>query len=137
MRWPLVTDHDSYELGMRRRRQVLGDEYVDANLAGADDLTRTFQDLVTVQVWGRAWAGDALDDRTRALVTLGMLAALGRFDEVEIYARAAIRCGASVDDIRDVLVHVTAYCGAPAGRQAFAAASRGLRSVGPGGTAHE
>jgi len=125
-----VTDRDSYELGMRRRRDVLGDEYVDANLAGADELTRTFQELVTVQVWGRAWAGDALDDRTRALVTLGILAALGKVDEVEIYAKAAIRTGASVEDIRDVLVHVMAYCGAPAGRQAFLAASRGLRAVG-------
>lgn len=125
-----VTDRDTYELGTRRRREVLGDEYVDANLAGADELTRTFQELVTVQVWGRAWAGDALDDRTRALVTLGMLAALGRFDEMENYAKAATRCGASLDDIRDVLVHVTAYCGAPAGRQAFLAASRGLRSIG-------
>ena len=125
-----MTDRDSYELGMRRRRDVLGNEYVDANLAGADELTRTFQDLVTVQVWGRAWAGEALDDRTRALVTLGILAALGKVDELEIYAKAALRTGASVEDIRDVLVHVMAYCGAPAGRQAFLAASRGLRSVG-------
>lgn len=125
-----MTDRDISELGMRRRREILGDEYVDANLAGADELTRTFQELVTAQVWGRAWAGDALDDRTRALVTLGLLAALGKFDEVEIYSAAAIRCGASVDDVRDVLVHVTAYCGAPAGRQAFRAASRGLQSVG-------
>ncbi len=126
----MTDDRDRYELGARRRRQVLGDEYVDANLADADELTRTFQELVTVQVWGRAWTGEALDDRTRALVTLGILAALGKVDEVEIYASAAIRCGASVDDIRDVLVHVTAYCGAPAGRQAFRAASRGLRSAG-------
>jgi len=125
-----MTDRDTYDRGLRRRRQVLGDEYVDANLAGADELTRTFQELVTVQVWGRAWAGDALDDRTRALVTLGILAALGKFDELETYAKAAIRTGASVEDIRDVLVHVTAYCGAPAGRQAFLAASRGLRSTG-------
>ncbi len=125
-----LTDHDRQELGTRRRREILGDEYVDASLAGADELTRTFQELVTVQVWGRAWAGSALDDRTRSLVTLGILAALGRFDEVEIYAKGAVRSGASVDDIRDVLVHVTAYCGAPAGRQAFLAASRGLRAVG-------
>jgi hypothetical protein len=83
-----MTDGDSRELGMRRRREILGDEYVDANLAGADELTRTFQDLVTVQVWGRAWTGDAIDDRTRALVTLGILSALGRSEEVETYAKA-------------------------------------------------
>ena len=125
-----MTDRDTQELGTRRRREILGDEYVDANLAGADELTRTFQELVTLQVWGQAWAGSALDDRTRSLVTLGILSALGRFDELEIYTKAAIRSGGSVDDIRDVLVHVTAYCGAPAGRQAFIAASRGLRAVG-------
>jgi alkylhydroperoxidase/carboxymuconolactone decarboxylase family protein YurZ len=90
------------------------------SLAAADELTRTFQELVTAQVWARAWTGSALDDRTRALVTLGILAGLGRFDEVEVYAKGALRSGVTVDDIRDVLVHVTAYCGAPAGRQAFA-----------------
>lgn len=118
------------DIGDRRRREILGDDYVDASLAAADELTRTFQELVTAQVWARAWTGSALDDRTRALVTLGILAGLGRFDEVEIYAKAAFRSGATVDDIRDVLVHVTAYCGAPAGRQAFFAASRGLRAAG-------
>src|SRR5882757_1940724 len=105
-----MADVDGHDVGSRRRREVLGDEYVDASLAAADELTRTFQELVTVQVWERAWTGPALDDRIRALVTLGMLAALGRFDEVEIYAKGAIRSGANVDDIRDVLVHVTAYC---------------------------
>jgi 4-carboxymuconolactone decarboxylase len=121
---------DNQDLGTRRRREILGDDYVDANLANVDELTQTFQELVTTQVWERAWTGAALDDRTRALVTLGILAALGRFDEVEIYAQAAVRCGATIDDIRDTLVHVTAYCGAPAGRQAFLAASRGMRAVG-------
>lgn len=125
-----MADSDHHDIGARRRREVLGDEYVDAALAAADELTRTFQELVTSQVWERAWTGVALDDRTRALVTLGMLAALGRFDEVEIYAKGAVRSGATIDDIREVLVHVTAYCGAPAGRQAFLAASRGLRAVG-------
>jgi 4-carboxymuconolactone decarboxylase len=122
-----MTDPD---IGDRRRREILGDDYVDASLAAADELTRTFQELVTAQVWARAWTGSALDDRTRALVTLGIVAGLGRFDEVEIYAKGALRSRATVDDIRDVLVHVTAYCGAPAGRQAFFAASRGLRAAG-------
>jgi 4-carboxymuconolactone decarboxylase len=125
-----MADADSHDLGTRRRREILGDEYVDASLAAADELTGTFQELVTTQVWERAWTGTALDDRTRALVTLGILAALGRFEEVEIYAKGAVRSGATIDDIRAILVHVTAYCGAPAGRQAFLAASRGLRAIG-------
>ena len=125
-----MADRASHDEGLRRRREVLGDAYVDAAFANADELTKTFQELVTEQVWSRAWTGTALDDRTRALVTLAMLAALGKFDELEHYAQAAIRVGASVDDIRDTLVQVTAYCGAPAGRQAFFAASRGLRAIG-------
>src|SRR5262249_43483678 len=116
--------------GLAARRAVLGDEYVDRNLAAADDCMMTFQALVTEQVWERAWTRDAIDRKTRALVTLGMLAALGRFEEVSIYTGASLNCGATVDEIRDVLVQVTAYCGAPAGRQAFAAAHDALVSAG-------
>ncbi len=90
----------------------------------------TFQRLVTEQVWGRAWSGTAWEKRTESLVTLGILAALGRFQEVGIYTNGALACGATVDEIREVLVHVTAYCGAPAGRQAFAAAHEALVAAG-------
>jgi alkylhydroperoxidase/carboxymuconolactone decarboxylase family protein YurZ len=116
--------------GGRLRRQVLGDAYVDSNLGSADAFMSTFQDLVTDQVWGRAWSGTALDLRTKCLVTLGILAGLGRFQEVGIYTGAALRCGATVDEIKDVLVHVTAYGGAPAGRQAFQAVHEALLEAG-------
>ena len=109
---------------------MLGDAYVDSNLGSSDAFMSTFQGLVTEQVWGRAWTGTALDLRTKCLVTLGMLAALGRFQEVGIYTNAALRCGATVDEIKDVLVHVTAYCGAPAGRQAFQAVHEALLEAG-------
>ena len=90
----------------------------------------TFQELVTEQVWGRAWGGTALDKRTKSIVTLGILAALGRFQEVGIYTKGALTCGVTVDEIREALVHVTAYCGAPAGRQAFTAAHEALIAAG-------
>ena len=125
-----MTDHETYLRGLELRRQVLGDAFVDANLAESDDFMMTFQRLVTEQVWGRAWSGTALNKQTKSLVTLGILAALGRFTEVEIYTKGALACGARMDEIREVLVHVTAYCGAPAGRQAFTAAHEALVAAG-------
>ncbi len=121
---------ETYVTGLQVRRQVLGDAYVDANIAGSDDFMMTFQRLVTEQVWGRAWTGTALDRKAKSLITLGILAALGRFQEVGIYTTGALACGATVDEIREVLVHVTAYCGAPAGRQAFTAAHEALVAAG-------
>jgi 4-carboxymuconolactone decarboxylase len=125
-----MSDRDTYLKGTELRRQVLGDAYVDANLAESDDFMMTFQELVTEQVWGRAWGGTALDRKTKSILTLGILAALGRFQEVGIYTKGALTCGVTVDEIREALVHVTAYCGAPAGRQAFSAAHEALVSAG-------
>jgi 4-carboxymuconolactone decarboxylase len=116
--------------GERVRRQVLGDAYVDSNLGSSDAFMSTFQGLVTEQVWGRAWTGAALDLRSKCILTIGILAALGRFQEVGIYTKGALRCGATVDEIKDVLIHVTAYCGAPAGRQAFLAVHEALLEAG-------
>lgn len=125
-----MSERDVYLKGAELRRQVLGDAYVDASLAQADDFLMTFQELVTEQVWARAWGGTVLDRKTKSILTLGILAALGRFQEVEIYTKGALNCGATVDEIREALVHVTAYCGAPAGRQAFSAAHEALISAG-------
>jgi 4-carboxymuconolactone decarboxylase len=125
-----MSEHETYLKGLEMRRQVLGDAYVDANLAASDDFMMTFQRLVTEQVWGRAWSGTVLDRKTKCLVTLGILAALGRFQELGIYTTGALACGVTVDEIRDALVHVTAYCGAPAGRQAFTAAHEALVAAG-------
>jgi alkylhydroperoxidase/carboxymuconolactone decarboxylase family protein YurZ len=125
-----MAEGQTYPDGARLRRQVLGDAYVDSNLGSSDAFMSTFQGLVTEQVWGRAWTGTALDLRSKCLVTLGILAGLGRFQEVGIYSKAALRCGATVDEIKDVLVHVTAYCGAPAGRQAFHAVHEALLEAG-------
>ena len=125
-----MSDRDTYRKGIELRRQVLGDAYVDANLAESDDFMMTFQELVTEQVWARAWGGTALNRKTKSILTLGILAALGRFQEAGIYTTGALTCGVTVDEIREALVHVTAYCGAPAGRQAFIAAHEALISAG-------
>jgi alkylhydroperoxidase/carboxymuconolactone decarboxylase family protein YurZ len=127
---PAVTAGEDFDTGLSIRREVLGDEFVDANLAGSDEFMMTFQHLVTELAWGRAWSGTALDRKSKALLTLGILAALGRYEELAIYARGALTCGATVGEIEEVLVHVTIYCGTPAGRQSFLAVHEALLSAG-------
>ncbi len=125
-----MSDSEDFERGLRIRREVLGDEYVDANLTGSDPFMMTFQHLVTELAWGRAWSGTALDRKSKALLSLGILGALGRHQELAIYVRGALNSGATVAEIEEVLVHVTIYCGMPAGRQSFQAAHEALRSAG-------
>jgi 4-carboxymuconolactone decarboxylase len=125
-----VGANEDFDRGLRIRREVLGDEFVDANLSGSDAFMMTFQHLVTELAWGRAWSGTALDRKAKALLTMGILAALGRYDELAIYARGALTSGATVAEIEEVLVHVTIYCGTPAGRQSFTAVHEALLSAG-------
>jgi 4-carboxymuconolactone decarboxylase len=123
-----MADSDLFEKGLKKRRQVLGEKYVDANLAGSDDFMMTFQRAVTELAWGYAWSRSGLDQKTRSLLTLGILGGLGRFQELGIYTKAALASGATVDEIKEVLIHITVYCGTPAGRQAFLAAHDALKS---------
>jgi 4-carboxymuconolactone decarboxylase len=124
---------DLFEKGLKTRKQVLGAKYVEANLAGADEFMKTFQRAVTELAWGYAWSHPGLDQKTRSILTLGILAGLGRFQELGIYTNAALASGVTVDELKAILVHVTAYCGTPAGHQAFLAANetRKTRSGSP------
>jgi 4-carboxymuconolactone decarboxylase len=117
---------DAYERGMRVRREVLGDEHVDAATARTTPLTKDFQDLITRYAWGEIWTRPGLDRRTRSCMTLTALIALGRFDELELHLRAALRNGLTADEIKEVLLQATVYCGVPAGNSAFAVAQRVL-----------
>jgi 4-carboxymuconolactone decarboxylase len=124
-----MTNSDLFETGLKTRKQVLGDAYVDTNLAAADDFMMTFQRAVTELAWGYAWSRPGLDQKTRSILTLGILAGLGRFQELGIYTNAAVASGVTTDEIREALVHITVYCGTPAGRQAFLAAHAALGSA--------
>ncbi len=117
---------DTYENGMRVRRAVLGDAHVDRSTAGATELTREFQDLITRYAWGEIWTRPGLDRRTRSCVTLAALVALGRFEELALHVRAARRNGLSVDEIKEVLLHTAVYAGVPAANSALAVAQRVL-----------
>jgi len=100
----------------------LGDEYVDKALAGATDFTKPLQDLVTENCWGEIWTREAISKKTRSLVTIAILAALKAPAEIKLHVRGALRNGCSVEEIQDVLLQATVYCGVPAGIDAFRAA---------------
>ncbi len=116
----------SHDEGMRVRREVLGDEHVDASVARTNEFTREFQDLITRYAWGEIWTRPGLDRRTRSCMTLTALIALGRHDELALHVRAALRNGLTPDEIKEVLLHSAIYCGVPAANSAFAIAQQVL-----------
>src|SRR5919202_1406647 len=99
----------TFEEGLAVRREVLGDEYVDRALAGADGFTADFQDLLTRYAWGEIWRRPGLDRRTRSCITLTALVALGRHEELAAHVRGARRNGLSADEIKEVLLHSAVY----------------------------
>jgi 4-carboxymuconolactone decarboxylase len=120
-----VTD-PTHEQGMKTRREVLGDEHVDAAIERTTELTADFQDLITRYAWGEIWSRPGLDRRTRSCMTLVALVALNRMDELAMHVRAARRNGLTPDEIKEVLLHCAIYCGVPAANAAFAVAQRVL-----------
>jgi 4-carboxymuconolactone decarboxylase len=121
-----MPDDERYERGLSVRREVLGDEHVDRSLARASELTSEFQELITRYAWGEIWARPRLDRRTRSCMTLVVLVALGRLEELELHLHAARRNGLTADEIKEVLLHSAVYCGVPAANSAFAIAQRVL-----------
>ena len=115
-------DESRYDVGMRVRRQVLGDAHVDRAQARQTSLDADFQRLITEMAWGTLWARPDLDRRTRSLITLSAMVALGRERELELHLRSARRIGVSWDDIKEVLLQSAIYCGVPAANSAFAIA---------------
>jgi 4-carboxymuconolactone decarboxylase len=122
----MTRDDPVYERGMQVRREVLGDDYVDAAVERTTSFTADFQDLITRYAWGEIWSSPGLDRRTRSCITLMALLALGRLEELELHVRAALRNGLSQDEIKEVILHGAIYCGVPAANSAFAVAQRVL-----------
>lgn len=119
-----------YERGMRVRREVLGDEHVDAATARTTGFTADFQDLITRYAWGEIWTRPGLDRKTRSCITLTALVALGHLDELAMHVRAALRNGLSEEEVKEVLLQSAIYCGVPAANSAFAVAQRVLADIG-------
>jgi len=105
----------SFEKGLAKRRKVMGDAFVDSALSQADELTMPMQDFVTRVAWDEIWNREALSDRDRSLINLGMIAALNRPHEFKGHVRGALNNGVSPEEIRDVCMQIAVYCGFPAG----------------------
>lgn len=110
------------ERGMAVRREVLGDDHVDAAVARTTPFSAPFQDYITGAAWADVWGRPGLDRRTRSAVTLAILAALRAESEIAMHVRAALRNGLSADELSEVLLHVAVYAGVPAANAAFAIA---------------
>lgn len=121
--------------GMRVRREVLGGEHVDRAVAGADEFTAPFQDLITRYAWGEIWSRPGLTRAERSMITLTALAVLRQEHELGMHVRAALRNGLTQTQIREVLLQVAVYAGVPAANRAFAIAQQVLAEERPGGAA--
>jgi 4-carboxymuconolactone decarboxylase len=124
------TMEELFQRGLSLRREVLGPEYVDKSLKTANKFMMAFQRITTEWCWGYAWTRPGLDRKTRSLLNLAMLTALNRAPEIKLHVRGAINNGVTVDEIAEVLIHATIYCGIPAGLDAFKAANEVLKELG-------
>jgi 4-carboxymuconolactone decarboxylase len=120
-----MTD-DAHERGMKARREVLGDEHVDAAVERTSEFTADFQNLITRYAWGEIWTRPGLDRRTRSAITLTALIATWRFEELRMHVRAALRNGLDEQELKEVLLQSAIYCGVPAANSAFAVAQEVL-----------
>ncbi|MGA7813489.1 4-carboxymuconolactone decarboxylase [Caballeronia sp.] len=114
-----MTEDERYEAGMSVRRAVLGDAHVARSLENRTDLTTEFQNLITRYAWGDIWTRPGLPRHTRSLLTISMLVALNRGDELAMHLRAAKNNGVTRDEIKEVLMQTAIYCGVPAANSAF------------------
>lgn len=112
-------DREQLERGLKIRREVLGDEYVDRAMSNVDDFNRDFQDIVNDYCWGGTWGRGVLSKQQRSILNLGMLAALGRSHEFGLHFRGAVNNGLSEDELKEVLIQIAVYCGIPAGVESF------------------
>lgn len=119
-------DKELMEKGLKVRREVLGDDYVDRSMKNADDFNRPFQEVVSEYCWGLCWTDETLSRRERSILNLGMIAALGKMEEFELHFRGALRNGLTPDELRSVLIQIAVYCGIPVGVDCFRTAKKVL-----------
>jgi 4-carboxymuconolactone decarboxylase len=114
-----MDERERFEMGIKIRREVLGDAHVDAAIAKRNAFTEAFQNLITRYAWGEIWTRPGLPRQTRSLVTVAMLVALNREEELRLHLRAALRNGVTQEEIRETLLQSAIYCGVPAANSAF------------------
>src|SRR5688572_11155815 len=123
---------DRFEKGMALRKSVLGAEHVDRAEAGKTEFDADYQRYITENAWGTIWTRPGLDKKTRHMLTIAMLAALGKNDELAMHVRATRNTGVTPEELREVLLHVSVYAGVPAANSAFAIAKRVYKELEEG-----
>lgn len=124
-------DHERHDQGMAKRRTILGNAWVDKANAGKTAFNSEFQDLITRYAWGEIWTRPGLDERTRRVLVLGSMIALGTWEEFKLHVRAAlVEGGFSADDIKEIILQQAIYCGVPAANHAFKEAAAVIAEFG-------
>jgi len=121
-----------FDDGLRMRKQVMGEDFVEKAFANADEFTMPLQEFITRNAWGTVWCRGGLDLKTRSLITISMLTALGRAHELKGHLRGALNNGATPEEIREVLLHAAVYCGAPLAVDAFRTAQEVMKEAAAG-----
>jgi 4-carboxymuconolactone decarboxylase len=122
-------DDAAFQAGLTTRSQVLGPEYVDRALGAATDYTQPMQEFITRNAWGNVWQRPGLDLKTRSLITVAMLTAQGKQHELKAHARGALNNGATPEELREVMLHATVYCGFPTAIDAFRSVTEVIESL--------
>ena len=122
-------DDAAFQAGLNTRSQVMGAEYVDRALGAATDFTMPMQAFITANAWGNVWQRPGLDLKTRSLITVAMLAAQGKQHELKAHVRGAINNGATPEELREVMLHATVYCGFPTAIDAFRSVTEVVESL--------
>jgi 4-carboxymuconolactone decarboxylase len=125
-----VNNKEVFETGLKVRSEVLGAEYVDAAIKGADDFNRPFQEFITEYCWGAVWGRPGLPKKTRSMLNIAMLTGLNRQTELKLHLRGALRNGVTKDEIAEVLLQTAIYCGVPAAVEAFRTAREAFKEAG-------
>jgi 4-carboxymuconolactone decarboxylase len=125
-----MDDSQRFERGLAIRKEVLGTDYVEASMRGADEFTRDMQQLVTEYAWGEIWSRPGLSRRDRSLLNLAMITALNRPHELRLHVRGALTNGLSKDEIKEVFLQTAVYCGAPAALDSFRVAREVFAEMG-------
>jgi len=121
---------ERFEAGLKVRKEVLGNEYVEKSLETANDFSRPMQELATEYCWGEVWTRDGLDRKSRSIINLAMLTALNRPHELELHIRGALNNGVTAEEISEVFLQTAVYCGVPAAIDSFRIARKVLDGIG-------
>ncbi|MDQ3059781.1 MAG: carboxymuconolactone decarboxylase family protein [Pseudomonadota bacterium] len=119
----------NYDKGLATRKQVMGEDFVAKALDGVTDFTRPIQEHITAKAWGDVWQRPGLDLKTRSLITVAMLTAMGKQNELKGHLRGALNNGATPQELQEVLLHAAIYCGVPTAVEAFRTAAEVVEGV--------